>query len=375
MIMMSMLCFVSCLEDHTDTLHLVPGINDSGLSSDYLADENPQIGNANASIPNVYYTIEGEGDDAVVRLDMTGIQNPATRDWVRLIGTAETGTNVWLCVDCQPKYIQVYNTIDDVDETIVAKNDIVFLVDNSGSMDAEADAIARDIVSWSKSLTSKFDVCFGCVGYNGLITGAINMTTVENVSQYLNRSSGIDRTFGFSGSDASRLKSAAYSYDLISQEECGVAALRYADENFTFRQGANRIYINFTDEPNQPGGKSGFSVRYLESQTTWPTTKGTIHTVYSGSTSFTESSFSREKPWKMSDYTGGTTLYTSGSFSGVSLQNLPVTSAIQNSYIIRFSNISEFMDGKSHEIKITVYAEDGAVRAERRFYINFGSHS
>ena len=56
----------------------------------------------------------------------------------------------------------------------------------------------------------------------------------------------------------------------------------------------------------------------------------------------------------------------------MSLQNLPVTAAIQNSYIIRFSNIAQFMDGKSHEVKVTIYAEDGSIRAERKFYMNFG---
>ena len=35
----------------------------------------------------------------------------------------------------------------------------------------------------------------------------------------------------------------------------------------------------------------------------------------------------------------------SPTFSGVTLNSLPVTGAMQNSYIIRFTNVSEFMDG------------------------------
>ena len=63
----------------------------------------------------------------------------------------------------------------------------------------------------------------------------------------------------------------------------------------------------------------------------------------------------------------------SATFSGVTLNSLPVTGAMQNSYIIRFTNVSEFMDGQSHEVKVTILSEDGRVRAEKIFYIVFGT--
>lgn len=370
------LCLVSCLEDHTETLRLEQGLEESpGNSKDLLATPNPQIESSNTNVPNVNYTLEnkdGAPEDVVVRMNMTGIQIPGASEWLRLIGTGEDGQNLWVSIDCQPKFVQVYNTIDDVDENVVVKNDIVFLVDNSGSMSDEADALARDLAAWARSLTTTFDMKFACVGYNGLITGALNFTSYSALEKYLNRSTGTNRTVGFSGSDASYLQSKKSAYDFSSQSECSMAALKFADRYFSFRNDANRIYVNFTDEYNQPNGKSDFSVKYLASQTNWPTTKGTVHTVYSGSTTDSETTYKSEKPWRMSDYTGGTTLITNGSFSGVSLQNLPVTAAIQNSYIIRFSNIAQFMDGKSHEVKVTIYAEDGSIRAERKFYMNFG---
>lgn len=375
MLMLAAISLVSCLEDHTDTLRLEQGLEGSESSKDLLATMNPEVGTTNTRVPNVNYTFEnkdGAPEEMVVRLDMTGIQSQTTSEWLRLIGTGEQGQNLWISIDCQPKFVQVYNTIDDEDENVVIKNDIVFLVDNSGSMDDEADALARDLEEWAKSLTTTFDMKFGCVGYNGLITGALNMTTYTALHNYLSRATGTDRTVGFAGSDASYLKSNKYSYDISSQEECPMAALRYADRYFSFRQDANRIYVNFTDEYNQPDGQSGFSVRYMASQSNWPTTKGTVHTVYSGSTTGSETTNYNEQPWRMSEYSGGTTIFTNGSFSGVSLQDLPVTGAIQNSYIIRFSNISKFMDGKSHEVKITIYDEDENVRAERKFYMTFG---
>lgn len=376
MLVATAVCLVSCLEDHTETIRLEHGMEDSqDNSKDLLATQNPEIGSSNTNVPNVNYTLEnkdGAPEDVVVRMDMTGIAIPGTSEWLRLIGTGESGQNLWVSVDCQPKFVEVYNTIDDADENVVVKNDIVFLVDNSGTMSDEADGLARDLAAWAKSLTTTYDMKFACIGYNGLITGALNFTSYTDLYNYLNRTTGTNRTVGFAGSDGSSLSSKKSSYDLTSQEECPMAALRFADNYLSFRRDANRIYVNFTDEPNQPAGKSNFSVTYLSSQTNWPTNKGTIHTVYSGSTSITESTNYTEKPWRMSEYTGGTILYTNGSFSGVSLQSLPVTAAIQNSYIIRFSNIAKFMDGKYHKVKVTIYAEDGSVRAERNFNMYFG---
>lgn len=375
-LILSSLLFWSCLKDDVNTIVLESGINNTGIPSDSQATPNPSVENPTVSIPNVQYSVETEGDDVVIRIDMTGIQNPETEEWLRLIGTGgESGVpqNVWVSVDGKPKGILVYNTIDDASGNLNVKNDFVFLVDNSGSMDDEADAIARDIIQWASKLSTNLDVRFGCVGYDGLITGAMNLTSYDNLSDYLNHSVGIDRTFGFAGDDADALYAAKSAYDLSSQVECGIAALRFADENFTFRTGANRIYVNFTDEPNSPHGNSGFSVTYVSSQSNWSTGQGTIHTVYSDDyVDFEEVPDEIEKPWRMSEYTGGTILYASSSFTGVSLDDLPVTKAMQNSYVIRFTNVYEFMDGQYHKVKITVRSEDGAVMAEKVFDMIFG---
>lgn len=49
-----------------------------------------------------------------------------------------------------------------------------------------------------------------------------------------------------------------------------------------------------------------------------------------------------------------------------------MASHLTNSYVIRFTNVREFMDGNDHEVKITVLSTDGETRAERIFYMNFG---
>jgi len=57
------------------------------------------------------------------------------------------------------------------------------------------------------------------------------------------------------------------------------------------------------------------------------------------------------------------------------LESLLVTGAMQNSYTIRFTNVREFMDGQRHEVKITILSTDGKTRAEKIFYIIFGTSS
>lgn len=362
----------SCLSDGDDTIVLEDG-NQSGIPSDDIAGPNPEIGSSTTTIPNIQYTVEQDGSDAIVRIDMTGVQNADDYSWLRLLGTGLQGQNVWIEVDGTPKGILVTNSSDNQADSR-AKVDLVFCVDNSGSMSEEANAIARDIVSWANLLeNSNIDIRFGCVGYSvsGTINGAINLTDAENLSTYLNRTSGTSRTVGFSGADASALNTAANAFG-SSYDECGGMALRYADANMNFRSGANRIYVNFTDEPNQPGGNTGWSTEFFKSQSNWSTVQGTVHTVFSGSRTFTETIGSNERPWRISEYTGGTVLYASSDFSGVTLTSLPVTGAMQNSYVIRFTNVADLMDGQTHEVKITILSSDGKTRAERTFYIVFG---
>jgi len=152
--------------------------------------------------------------------------------------------------------------------------------------------------------------------------------------------------------------------------ECGVQALKFANEYFKFRANSNRVYVNFTDDYNYHGGDASISVNYISEN--WETYYGTIHTVFSGGFTPTSKSYG-DNPLLMSEYTGGTTIMANSSFSGVTLESLPVTDAMRNSYIIRFTNIDEFMDGQPHEVRITILSPDGTVSAERTFYVVFGT--
>ena len=331
----------------------------------------PYVPDPNVPLPNPISTTLYENDYIVGRIDITGIQHPVSGEWITLYGTGEPQQNLWLDIDGEQKGTKVTM----VGERLAAV-DLVFLVDNSGSMDDEADAIARDIMAWSQKLASSgLDIRFACVGYDGEITGAINFTSASSLSSYLNRAKGTARTRSFAGTDASRLKAAAPAFFVSSRsDECGMAALRFADKNMSFRANANRVYVNFTDEPNQPAGKKDFSVESLK--TNWAPTQGTIHTVYSGGKGNDKGNGgSEERNGLMSVYTGGTILETNSSFTGVTLDNLPVSGALQNSAIIRFGNVKKFIDGNSHTLTIVIRTPDNQVRGRKVFTVMFNMPS
>ena len=350
----------------------------AGIPADSKATPNPTLPEAaNATLPNLNYTVSTVSGKSVINFSLTGILDPnETAEWIRLYGTGLSNQNVWLSIDGTPKGIKVVNTIDE--STQVSAVDLVFLVDNSGSMDDEADKVADGIIEWSKKLSTTLDMRFGCVGYWGPITGGINMTTIDNFVDFLNynNNTGTSRTTHFAedGTDWATLQP-AYS-PTSYMDENGVAALRLADENFNFRAGANRVYVNFTDEPIFPQGQEKWSTDYVKDPANWPATKGTIHTVFSSPyyASWSDDSWTplyKECPWLLSDYTGGTKKFAQSDFSDVTLDDLPITGALQNSYVISLSNVANLFDGQPHTVKITILSPNGTIRAEKEYTVTF----
>ena len=376
MIAAGLFSLASCtVEDNGSTgVITVPGI-----PADTEADPNPTLPDApNTNVANINYVVEtASNGNKVIRFDLTGIQSPENpTEWLRLYGTNTSEQNIWISIDDLPKGFTIENTIDSEEQ--VSAVDLVFLVDNSGSMGEEADAVAKEILDWSKMLSKTLDMRFGCVGYdyNGEVNGAINMCGINEIDAFLNRSGkyGIDRTMGFEGPDKDVLAKeyARYSTGTWYADECGVSSLRYADDLFNFRKNTNRVYVNFTDEPNYPQGHEPMSTQWVKDPNNWPTTKGTIHTIYSSTyVNWTERPLWEEYPWNLSAYTGGTEIKTNSSFSGVSLSTLPITGALQNSYIIKFTNVESLFDGQPHKIKITILSPNGTVRAEKEYVVTF----
>lgn len=385
--------FTSCDKQDNPT---VTDVTVADIPSDKEAGLNPAIdpNDINTVIPNFNYTVNEEKGATVIRLDMTGVRDPFTNDWVELYGTKHPKQNVWLSLDDQPKGFSITKVTNDKKSAV----DLVFLVDNSSSMSEEANAIARDIIEWSQQLEQTLDVKFGCVGYGGFVSGACNLTTAEKMEEWLNKSTGIMRTRDFADETAEKaqaLKDAAATSDYRVQgaeyesytsmydpdySECGVLALRFANDKFSFRNGANRIYVNLTDEPNQPTGKYDlYSTQWVKEN--WTPTMGTIHTVWTRGASAIntyKNNVGNDYPWDLSIYTDGTVLCTNSNFKDINgndvhLSDLPVSGAVLNSYIIRFTNVKGVFDGKPHRVKITVKSQspNGEILAEKVYEITF----
>lgn len=349
------------------------GVSDSKAG----ATPNVKEENSNLVLPQPQFYMEEGSNNDVLCMSLTGIQTPDTEEWMKLYGTGSTEQNIWAEIDGKPKAITVTNSGELARvasranfAATKAKADVVFLVDNSGSMSQEANQIANEIVSWSQTLSQVMDVQFGCVGQPdyGSINGAIDITSVENLHAYLNRSgvSGTSRTRGFEDPE---LQTAAQSYGAPSGE-CGGLMLHFADEHFTFREGANRIYVHFTDEPNQASNNSAWSVESVNIESehyNWGATQGTIHTIFSNLNNYQPDTYNwtplyREDPRLFSIYTGGTSKTVDASFAGETLEGLEVTGAITNSYVIRFNVTEDMLTGK-HTVTIVIQSKDGKYQA------------
>ncbi|MFI3277894.1 MAG: hypothetical protein SNH28_03770, partial [Rikenellaceae bacterium] len=165
-------------------------------------------------------------------LGISSTNNDGT--FVELIGTGEKDQNVWIDIDGVPVGFTVINGEEAVAlsragvSTTKTLADLIFLVDNSGSMSQEANTVAEQLIDWSNELSEIMDIQFGCVGYSETrVSGAIDLTDVTSLSTYLNRYTGTNRTVGYDENISSEVESAASSFYVGG--ECGAMAAYFAD--------------------------------------------------------------------------------------------------------------------------------------------------
>ena len=287
-----------------------------------------------------------------IQVNLTGLLNPVTQQPITLFydPNSPASSNIFITEDGAVKGLKVTK----VGSGNVLKADVVFTVDNSGSMYQEADSVAASIIEFATFLqASGLDVQFAVIGYDGWVNGGINFTSAQNISTYLNRATGTSRTYYFAGPDSAALTQKASNFAPNVWGENGVVGVIFADSNYTWRAGAQRVFVNFTDEPTQP-----------DNQLFWNTAlmcgliggKATVHTVYSGPADTsswygTSWSPSNERPWAMSLCTGGTMIFIPENAAGLNLRSLPVAGALSNSYLVEYRAGST---GKSHTVVITI---------------------
>ena len=301
---------------------------------------------------NVLPTASFSNSGSRVKLNLIGLIDPTTNQPIALSYDANNpqSSNIFVEEDGVVQGLKV----SKVGTGNVLTADLVFLVDNSGSMDEEADSVAASIINFANFLqASGLDVKFAVVGFSvsGDINGGINFTTAQNLSTYLNRYTGTYRTEEFSGPDSAALANRAYTFGYAGDEN-GVMAALFADSVYGWRSGAQRVMILFTDEPTQNldgvSWTNAVGCNLLSG-------KATIHTVFSGDTTYYNNTFwdeYKEEPAAISRCTGGTIKYIPYDATGLSLKDLPVAGALANSYLVEFVTAK---NGVAHTVKITVY--------------------
>lgn len=356
-----------------------PGGNTPGVIPADPADSLlPQtvVNNLSQGISNPLVTISGTR----VALQIAGVYDSLRSSWIPFKGTG-AGENIWISEDCDNQGNNGKNKgilVTKLGSGTTGAADIVFTVDISGSMGNKADSIASQISSFVSSLSSSLDIRVGCVGYcyyYGEVTGAINLTSVQNLRNYLNRSgyTGTSRCYGFSGPDSADLSLKANGFNQDVYNEDGIIAITYADTFFTWRSNAYRVYINITDEAIQPGGNQYFSTAGLESR--WTSAKGTIHTVFAiDNNYFPDTTIEHsnsvswsdlyQRPWLISYFTGGTLKLIHSDCSDLDLKTLPVTGSLANSYKIEFTKThpSQML----HNLVLVIVNQDSVKRLTPR---------
>lgn len=321
----------------------------------------------NITIPG-FSTYTEPSNKKVMSFSFTGIRtNSGT--FMKLYGTDTPNQNIWMEIDDTPVSFVIYSE----NEVAKAQADVVFLVDNSGSMNEEANYVAKEINDWAKELNKHMDVKFGVVGSEGKnVNGALDIADASVLSAYLNRSgvSGTSRTEGFSGSNQTTLKNAASQSKYLNSgySESGGMLLRFADEQFSFRSGSNRTYVGFTDEPNQPEKNHSFSVESFNRQSSdynWSAQRGTIHYVFSDNRTnyswwdtVSSQKYVNENPRLFSNYTGGSYQICRSDFTDFDWEKVAVTGSIENSFVLGIRKTASITVG-THKVTITIYDGSG----------------
>lgn len=297
----------------------------------------------NNVLPSASFTTTGSR----VKLNLLGLIDPTTNQPLTLSYNSSNpqASNIFVEEDGILQGLKVTK----VGTGNVLTADIVFCVDNSGSMSEEADSVAAGIIEFANYLqASGLDVKFAVVGYDGDVNGGINFTNAQTLSSYLDRETGTSRTYYFAGSDSAALTERAYNFGYAGGEN-GVIAAIFADSVYGWRAGAQRVFINFTDEPTQS-----------LSDGTWNNAMGcsllsgkaTVHTVFSEDSTYWTFNQYDERPWELSTCTGGTIKFIPSDASGLNLKDLPVAGALANSYLVEYVSAKT---GVAHTVKITVY--------------------
>ncbi|MBU2585779.1 MAG: VWA domain-containing protein, partial [Bacteroidetes bacterium] len=189
---------------------------------------------------------------------------------VDLKGTNDAGQNIWIEIDSVNKGALVKK----VSRGNPLPADVVFCLDVSGSMpSAVVDSLVNTISSFADILYNYgLDLQFGGIGYVGDIRGTKNLTgDVANFKNWVRSTKFED--------PVTEVRFPRYGSSILSQN--AVTAIKYADSAFSWRNGAQRLYIVMTDAPVSPSSQINWANEWVVANQKG---KSSVHVVFIGDT-------------------------------------------------------------------------------------------
>jgi len=288
----------------------------------------------------------GDTNGNRVRFNLGGVYNPETREPVELLPQQ----NLFVEEDGNALPCKVIK----VGQDNVLPVDMVFTIDVSGSMDDEQDQVRRGVVDFAQELESKgLNVRFGLVTYEGDLKGSLDFGTAQELSDYLN---------GYRSSYRNRSPMEILARNAgKTKGENGMFAIAFAHHHFNYRDDAQKVFVNFTDEPNQIEGAYHYTT-----QLACQLTDISVHTVWSGG-HFNDWSRIYERPWEMSDCSNGVAMEVRSDASDLNLRELPIVQVMTSSVLVECASRNP---NQSHTVTITVQDinADGTVTYENLIY-------
>ncbi|MDX1636796.1 MAG: T9SS type A sorting domain-containing protein [Balneolaceae bacterium] len=219
----------------------------------------------------------------------------------------------------------------------VRRADIVFLMDNSGSMDEEQSAVENNVFDFVDRLAaSNVDFALGLARYGASEEGG----------------NPIIEDGGSLTSDANYFKNDVWARNVVyGSDEPGYYTMTEAISNFNFRPGAQRIFIIITDETPDQGGAT-------QNEARTQLVEGDV-TLFSLTTSYLASEFQ-----PLTDATGGEIFNIYSSFSDI----LDFIAAeVASSYVVSYRSGNTNRDGTKRTVRIEVTYEGKTVQDEETY--------
>ena len=227
--------------------------------------------------------------------------------------------------------------------------DIVFLMDNSGSMSDEQSAVRNNVIDFVNGLTAEgVDFALGLTRFGASQNGG-NPVLEDG---------------GALTTDASYFKNTVWDRNVIDGFfEPGWDALHQAATGFTFRPGSRRVFILITDESVTGNGNRGTRSK-AETQQTLLDGSVTNYALIDSS-----DATSRQDYGDIADATGGTYFNIFSPFD-VILQD--IAEDVSNTYVVRYRTTNDAADGTERQVKVEV-SYDGSTATDTSTYTAGGA--